>query len=100
MPSAMNATFTPAPVKPSDRAVATLELCETVLVSARPSGARELEPFGAQAPATLFSAFETVRSGVMEAAGVVVVAGEADKPSADAGRVTVASGITSATAGL
>ena len=32
-PSAMNATFTPAPVKPSDRAVAAVGSADTVLVS-------------------------------------------------------------------
>ncbi len=38
MPSAIYATFTPAPVRPSDRAVGWLGLSEEVLVSDRPSG--------------------------------------------------------------
>ena len=45
----------------------------------------------------MFSAFETVRSGVADAAGA---ARGRVGASADAGRVTVASGITSSTAGL
>ncbi len=38
MPSARNATFTPAPVKPSDRAVFAPWTAESVPVRARPSG--------------------------------------------------------------
>ena len=38
MPSARNATFTPAPVKPSDRAVTAPFAVESVRVSASPSG--------------------------------------------------------------
>ena len=51
MPSARNATFTPAPVKPSDRAVFAPFAEESVWVSARPSGsscgAAEHAPGGA-----------------------------------------------------
>src|ERR1700752_3956003 len=39
MPSARNATFTPAPVKPSDRAVFAPLAAPLVPVRARPSGA-------------------------------------------------------------
>src|SRR6185437_1247685 len=38
MPSAIQATLTPAPVMPSDRAVGWLGLSESVLVVDRPSG--------------------------------------------------------------
>ena len=37
-PSAIQATFTPAPVMPNERAVLAELLSESVLVSAKPSG--------------------------------------------------------------
>ena len=51
-------------MNPSDRAVAALELADAVLVSASPSGARWLCPFGAQAPAIVCSGSDVVRAGV------------------------------------
>ena len=49
-PSAIQATFTPAPVMPSERAVGWRGLSEAVLVSSSPSGASCTWPFGPQAP--------------------------------------------------
>ena len=49
-PSAIQATFTPAPVMPSERAVGWRGLSEAVLVSDRPSGSSCTWPFGPQAP--------------------------------------------------
>src|SRR5580698_4244297 len=52
-PSAIQATFTPAPVMPSDRAVFWFGLSESVLVSDRPSGSSCTEPFLPHAPGML-----------------------------------------------
>ena len=49
-PSATQATFTPAPVMPSERAVGWAGLAEAVPVSDSPSGASWTWPFGPQAP--------------------------------------------------
>ena len=50
IPSAIHATFTPAPVNPSDRAVGWLGSSESVLVEARPSGSSCTAPLGPHAP--------------------------------------------------
>ena len=87
-PSAIQATFTPVPVMPSERAVGWCGLSESVLVSERPSGASCTWPFLPQAPGITLG----VRD-VPEAAAVAAgCAGGAIR--------MVTSGTTSATAGL
>src|ERR1700684_1733763 len=53
IPSAIHATFTPAPVSPSERAVGWLGLSESVLVEVRPSGSSCGAPL-LQAPGITF----------------------------------------------
>ena len=50
MPSAIQATLTPAPVKPSDRAVFAPGTVESVFVTCRASGSSWTLPFGRHAP--------------------------------------------------
>ncbi len=91
-PSARKATFTPAPVNPSDRAVGAVALSDAVLVSARPSGASRLSFAGGQAPGMVCSGSEATRARLRPGrATSATVAGP--------GMVNLASGITRATAG-
>src|SRR5580692_10649456 len=97
-PSAIQATVTPAPVMPSERAVGAFALSDAVLVRDRPSGASCVWFLG-QAPGMLFTLSEVVRAladepladGV-EAASCCAVSGT--------GSVTVTSGMTSETSGF
>ena len=95
-PSAIQATLTPAPVMPSERAVGWLGLLESTPISDRPSGSSWALPLE-QAPGITFGvsdvgAFE-VRVTVF-AAVVMVCAGAAVSGWA---RRMVTSGMTSAT---
>ena len=69
MPSAIQATVTPAPVKPSDRAVLAPGTVESVFVTCRASGSSCTVPFGRQAPGRVLM--------VDAAAAAVVAAGAA-----------------------
>ena len=99
MPSARNATFTPAPVKPSDRAVTAPAVVESVPVSGSASGA------------SCGVAAEQVPGGVLtvDAAGPAAAGAPAATAGTAAARRSAAaalpdliglSGITAATPGL
>ena len=92
IPSARNATFTPAPVKPSDRAVTAPAVAETVWVRVSASGASC--GVAEQAPAGALTVDAAV-SG-MAAVGTSAAGGSA----AAAGPTIGLSGITAATPGL
>src|SRR5579863_7638529 len=95
IPSAIQATLTPAPVMPSDRAVGWLGLSESVLVVDRPSGS-SCGVVAEQAPGITFgvrSAGELVRRTGLTVCLVVGTAG-----SMGCAPWIVTSGMTSATA--
>ena len=87
MPSAIQATLTPAPVMPSERAVGWRGLSESVFVSASPSGTSCTLPFGPQAPG--------ITLGVSDVLWPVLAAAGCAWP-----RWMVTSGMTCATEGF
>ena len=72
-PSAIQATLTPAPVIPSERAVFAFGLVESVCVSDKPSGSSCTWPFGPQAPGITLGVSDVLaplRAVFEDAAGV------------------------------
>ncbi len=95
IPSAIQATFTPAPVMPSDRAVSAPGVSESVWVSDRPSGA-SCGVVALQAPGITFGVSEllTVDARGLAFFRAAVGAGVGATPW------MTTSGMTSATDGL
>ncbi len=69
MPSAIQATLTPAPVKPRDRAVLALGTVESVCVTGSASGSSWTPPLGRQAPGRVLMA-DDAAAGAEGAAGL------------------------------
>src|SRR5580658_2182076 len=93
-PSAIQATFTPAPVKPSERAVGWLGLSESVPVRARPSGS-SCGVLAEHAPGITLG----VRAGLLACDRLVVLALVAGAPVSGLASAMVKSGMTSRTEG-
>src|SRR5215475_7329338 len=102
MPSAIQATFTPAPVKPSERAVRADGSSELVFVTCSASGSRRTAALVPHAPGIRLGVRLGITLGVTDgpAGGGPDVLGPAAGLRAVRGRRITASGITIATAGF
>ena len=99
-PSAIQATFTPAPVMPSERAVGWCGLSESTPISASPSGSSWTWPFLPHAPGITLGVSEVLASVLSADAVVVLATVPSEAAVSGAAPWMVTSGMTSATAEL